>query len=102
MTVINAEMVEFLQDRLDMTEDEAIQFASDLEDHGIETEEQFDDAYYGSFDSEKEFAEEFYTDMMGQIDSNHPLYSFINWQEVWDCQLRYDFVEIDGYFFRNI
>ena len=104
MTVINAEMIEFLMDRLEMDEDEATQFASELEDNGIETEREFDDAYQGYVDdyhSERAFAEQFYTDM-GVIDTDHPLYSFVNWQEVWDCNLRYDFFEIDGHFFRNI
>ena len=104
METVTTEMIEFLIDRLDFDDEEAIQFASDLEDHGIETEEQFDDAYQGyvnSYHAEREFAEQFYNDM-GMIDSDHPLYSFIDWQEVWDRQLRYDFFEIDGHFFRNI
>lgn len=104
METLNAEMIEFLQDRLDFVEEEAIQFASDLKDHGIETEDQFDEAYFGYIDeyfAEREFAEQFYKDM-GVIDSDHPLYGFIDWQDVWDSNLRYDYFEINGHFFRNI
>ena len=85
-----------------MDDEDAQQFASDLEEHGIETESDFEDAYFGyysSYYSEKEFAEDFYRDM---IDNTNPLYNHIDWQSVWDCNLRYDFFEIDGHFFRNI
>lgn len=99
------EFVEFLMDRLDMDEEEATEFASDLEDHGIETEEQFDEAYFGDYGNtyhpEREFAENFYEEL-GEINVDNPLYSFIDWQEVWDRQLRYDFNNINGHFFRNI
>lgn len=98
------EFVEFLMDRLDIDEEEATEFASDLEDHGIETEEQFDDAYQGYVDeyfAEREFARNLYEEL-GEISPDHSLYSFIDWQDVWDSGLRYDYHNINGHFFRNI
>lgn len=76
---------------------------------GIETRQQFEDAFYTYIDSqwnaEAEFAEEL-TNELENISSNSIFYSAIDWQKVWDHNLRYDFniIEFDGctYFFRNI
>jgi hypothetical protein len=93
-----------ISDYLGIDEDSAYKLAEELVEYGIETEEQFDDAYQGEFDSyknEAEFAENLYNEL-GEISPDSSLYSFIDWQQVWDCQLRYDYFVIDTYFFRNI
>lgn len=79
------------------------------EELGIETVEQFDDAFYSYIDNqwtaEAEFAEEL-TNELENISRDSIVYAAIDWQKVWDHQLRYDFnpLEFDGctYFFRNI
>jgi hypothetical protein len=85
--------------------EQIMEFISELDDIGIETADQFEDAFEGVYDSEKDFADQWYTDVMNvQIPAS--LYSCIDWQLVWDSELRYDFNTIefdyDTYFFRNI
>ena len=104
METVTTEFIEFLEDRLDMDEEEAAEFASDLEDHGIETKERFEESYQGYIDeyfAERAFAKYFYIEMEA-IGPDNPLYSFIDWQDVWDSNLCYDYFEINGHFFRNI
>lgn len=76
---------------------------------GIETLEQFEECFYSYIDNqwtaEAEFAEEFTTELEYNLKESIA-YSAIDWQKVWDHNLRYDFnsLEFDGstYFFRNI
>jgi hypothetical protein len=90
------------------THEEVMEFMGELEDIGIETPEQLDEAYeYRSSEyySEREFAEYYVTEVMCTgIPS--VLEGHIDWDNVWSCELRYDFntIEFDGdtYFFRNI
>ena len=80
-------------------------FIEHLDGIGIETAEQFDDRFKGVYDDEKEFAEYWVTDVM---DARIPecVYNCINWDDVWNCELKYDFDSIDFdysvYVFRNI
>jgi hypothetical protein len=84
--------------------EEVLEFLDELEDIGIETVSDFDDAYYGKYDSEKEFAEEFCNEVES-ISPDSPYYFAIDWQRVWDHNLRYDFDTIefdyDVFIFRN-
>jgi hypothetical protein len=68
------------------------------------------DAFYGEYDSEAEFVEEFY-ESTGEISRDFPLYFAIDWQKAWDCSFRFDFdsasvIDADGdlrlYFWRNV
>ena len=58
----------------------------------------FEDAYVGYYDSEADFAEQ-YWEMCGE--SEIPSWLVIDWKATWDSALRFDFVEEDGHFFRN-
>jgi hypothetical protein len=89
------------------THEETIEFMDELDDIGITTPEQLDDAYEwdtDEYDAEAEFAEYFVIEVM---DARIPdiVEDCIEWQAVWDSSLRYDYVtiEFDGstYFFRN-
>jgi hypothetical protein len=78
------------------------------EDLGIDTLSGFQDAFYSyseEYNPEADFAEE-YVNETENISSDSIYYHAIDWQSVWDHQLRYDFntLEFDGctYFFRNI
>jgi hypothetical protein len=55
---------------------------------GIECVSHFSDAYRGQYDSEAEFAEEFVTDVEGNI----PSYIVVDWEATWNYNLKYDFV----------
>jgi len=92
------------------THEETIEFMDELEDIGIETASQFEDAYEYTHDSwaayaEKEFAEYFCIEVMNAQIPDIVLAS-VDWQDVWDHNLRYDFNAIETnngtFFFRNI
>ena len=91
------------------THDETIEFMEELEDIGIETASVFEDAYectHASYSchAEKEFAEYFCIEVM---DARIPdiLLAHVDWQHVWDHELRYDYDAIETvngtFFFRN-
>jgi hypothetical protein len=88
--------------------EETLDFIDELEDIGIEDVAQFDDAFVSfnesSWNAEAEFAEELINELENLQDSL--VYHAIDWQAVWDHQLRYDYntIEFDGatYFFRNL
>lgn len=61
---------------------------------------QEEEAYQGEFDSEAEFAEDFFTST-GQIDEEATKYLVIDWQGTYNYSLRFDFftydvIDIDG------
>lgn len=61
----------------------------------------FEDAYVGQYDSGEEFAEQ-QAEEMGDL-QNVPDYikNCIDWEQVWNRGLRYDYDFEDGYVFRN-
>lgn len=84
-----------------------VDFMGELDDLGIETPEQLDNAYSyqsESYKAEAEFAEYWVTDVMGESVSEM-IFHAVDWQSVWDHQLSYDFntIEFDGetFFFSN-
>lgn len=89
------------------TAEECQDFMNELDDIGITTAQQFEDAYYMQFDSynaEREFAEELMCQVTPNLEES-PVFFAIDWQRVWDHSLSYDFstIEFDGttYFFHN-
>ena len=91
------------------THEETIEFMEELNDIGIETASDFEDAYEYTHDSyssyaEKEFAEYWCVEVMNaQIPDC--VYAAVDWQSVWDHDLSYDFYAIETvngtFFFRN-
>jgi hypothetical protein len=89
------------------TTEQCDDFMNELDDIGITTAQQFEDAYYMQFDSynaEREFAE--YVAMeVNCVNIPDDIRKHIDWQSMWDCELCYDFftIEFDGetYFFHN-
>ena len=91
------------------THDETIEFMDELYENGINTASDFEDAYEYTHDSyssyaEKEFAEYWCVEVMGAEIPEFVL-SAVDWQAVWDHNLRYDFCSIETvngtFFFRN-
>jgi hypothetical protein len=91
------------------THEETIEFMDELDDIGINTASQLEDAYEYTHDSyssyaEKEFAEYWCIEV---LDAQIPdcVFAAIDWQDVWDHNLRYDFASIETvngtFFFRN-
>ena len=89
------------------THEETIEFMDELEDIGIETVSDLEDAYEYTSDeywAEKEFAEYFVIEVMNAQIPDIAL-AAIDWQDVWDHNLRYDYSTIETnngtFFFRN-
>ena len=57
------------------------------------------DAYYGCFDSEEEFTENFVMECYGLPDM--PSWIAIDWKETWEDGLSWDYTFYDGYVFCN-
>ncbi len=62
----------------------------------------FRDAYIGEYSCHSDFAQDYHYENgdLDRIPAN--LDRYIDWDEVWECELRHDFYEIDGHYFRNI
>jgi len=91
------------------THEETIEFMDELSDIGIESASDLEDAYEYTHDSyssyaEKEFAEYWCIEV---LDAQIPecVISAVDWQDVWDHNLRYDFCSFETangtFFFRN-
>ena len=91
------------------THEETIEFMDELDDIGIATASELEDAYEYTHDSyssyaEKEFAEYFCIEV---LDARVPdiVLAHVDWQHVWDHELRYDYNSIETvngtFFFRN-
>jgi hypothetical protein len=68
-----------------------------VDEFGIQNIESFQDAYYGQYDSEEEFAEQYTGDVYGEP----PAHLVIDWQQTWATNLSYDFTFADGYIFNS-
>ena len=68
-------------------------------DFDIDDISKLEDAYYGCFDSEEEFAENFVTECYGLPDM--PSWIKIDWSETWEDGLSWDYTFYDGYVFCN-
>lgn len=66
-----------------------------IDEFGIENIEHFTDAYYGQYDSEEQFAEQYTGDVYGEP----PAHLVVDWSATWNCNLRYDYTFNDGYVF---
>ena len=74
----------------------------EISDNGIETVEQWEDAYVCSMPTsvfvEAQFVEQLMDDL-GYLDEDSSIPDFItshiDWQEVWDCELRHDYFTIE-------
>ena len=82
------------------------QLFQDILDNGIETVDQWEDAYVCSMSKsicvEAQFVEQLMDDLGylgdGTNESDIPdfLTSHIDWQEVWDCELRHDYFTLES------
>ncbi len=68
-----------------------------VDEFGIDAIAHFTDVYYGQYDSEEEFAEQFTVDVYGEP----PAHLVVDWTATWQSNLRYDFAFNNGYVFNN-
>jgi hypothetical protein len=91
------------------THNETIEFMDELEDIGIYSASEFEDAYEYTHDSYSSYAEKEFSEYwcIEVLDAKIPecVFAAIDWQDVWDHSLRYDFASIETvngtFFFRN-
>ena len=69
-----------------------------IECMGIDSLPDFEDSYYGEFDSVRDFVEEQLESMGTEI----PSWVSIDYEKTWECELRHDYVRENGYYFRRI
>ena len=70
-----------------------------LEEFDLMDVEHLEDAYYGCFDSEEEFTENFVMECYGLPDM--PSWIAIDWKETWEDGLSWDYTFVNGYVFNN-
>lgn len=70
-----------------------------VDEFGIECIAHFTDAYYGQYDSEEQFAEQFVGDCYPNSLQDLPV--VIDWTATWETNLRYDFSFVDGFVFNK-
>ena len=68
-------------------------------DFDIDDISRLEDAYYGQYDSEEEFAENFVNECYGLPDM--PYWIKIDWSETWEDGLSWDYTFYNGYVFCN-
>ena len=71
-------------------------FRGILEDYGIESEENLDDAYNGCFPSVSDFCENLVTECYSHVVDELPgwLQTAIDYEMIWHQSMQYDFFEI--------
>jgi hypothetical protein len=88
--------------------EEIVDFMAELDDIGITTAEELEESYEWQTDeysAEEKFAEYYVTELLFE---KIPIIveSHVDWESVWECELRYDFdtIEFDRetFFFRTI
>jgi len=88
------ELFEYIQDTIPDLDEKLF---DDIDSEGIETKEQFEDAYVGKFESEADFSEQLCNDCGYLEESNLPTFiaNHIDWQAVWDRELTHDYTSIE-------
>ena len=81
-----------------LNDEEINEFMVELDDNGIETVEQFEEAYAGQYDSGAIFAEQLCDECGYLSESNLPNFisNHIDWDAVWNSELRFDYFMIEG------
>ena len=81
-------------------------FQEELEDYGVTTLEQFEEAYSGCYRDESTFCEDFMSDIYSSEIDALPVWlqCAIDWELVWHQSLQYDFFTVyfdSEYYFFN-
>jgi len=96
-------LFDYIKDIIEYADEALIEeLIEELDDEGIETVEQFEDAFAGSYDGygskspEAQFCEELVSDC-GYLENDLPdfISNHIDYQEIWDCELRHDYFTIE-------
>ena len=69
-------------------------------DFDIDDISRLEDAYYGQYDSEEEFTENFVSECYG-LPRDFPTWIKIDWKETWEDGLSWDYTFYNGFVFCN-
>ena len=91
MTEQEQSFLEFIKEKY--ISDVNDQLFQDILDNGIETVEQFEDAYSGQYKDGAEFSQTLIDDCGYLEESSLPTFitNHIDWEDVWECELRHDY-----------
>ncbi len=70
-----------------------------IQEFGIDCLVYFEDAYYGQYDSEEAFVEDYIDQTSGAV--NIAPWVVIDYTQTWESSLKYDFTFNDGYVFNR-
>ena len=92
-----------IQEYLKLADEEQAIMIAYAEATGTFDWDEAQEAYAGQYDNGAEFAQSL-CEELGYIPKELPdfIKSHIDWQAVWDAELRHDYFEQDGYYFRNV
>jgi hypothetical protein len=68
---------------------------------GIDCIDGYEDAYVGEYDSEEDFAREFFDGNYHGVDALEEAGVVIDWQATWDSNLKYEYGFSNGYVFNT-
>ena len=93
-----------LQEWLSLSDDDQDVMLAYYEGASVFDWSEASDAYAGEYLNGAEFAEEFCEEAEADTLGDLPDYlkHHIDWQAVWDYELRHDYFEQDGHYFRNL
>lgn len=71
-------------------------FEEELQDYGVESEEQLDDSYYGCYPNESDFCEDLIDDCYSHVMKELPVFmqTAIDYELIWHQSMQYDFFTI--------
>ena len=92
-----------IQEYLKLADDEQAIMLAYAEANSVFDWEEAQEAFVGRYADGAEFAESLCQEI-GYIPKDLPdwIANHIDWQEIWDCELHYDYFEQDGMYFRNL
>lgn len=93
-----------IQEYLKLSDDEQAIMIAYAEANSVFDWSEAQDAYMGEYLNDAEFAEAFCEEVEADTLGGLPDYLkyHIDWQAVWDYELRHDYFEQDGHYFRNM
>ena len=92
----SVEYYETFIDLCDTYDEDAIK--AFIECMGIDSLPDFEEAYYGEFDTVQDFVEEHLEASGADI----PSWVCVDYEDTWQCNFRHDYVRENGYYFRRI
>ena len=94
----NDNFIQFYEEYVEQGEEYSYDAVDAFIDHfGIQEVARFQDAYYGQFDSEEDFAQQYVNDCYPINLDDTPI--VVDWSATWNSNFRYDFSFNNGYVF---